>query len=217
MVTSDPNRTPNFVLFANDDYFNFASGIDSCDDAPACITLEGHGGFAWNHGDFQETITKTWLGMVGPGVLRQGATDAFFSDHTDTRPTLMGLIGLKDDYAHDGRVLFEILDNNALPSRAASQRELLIGLARAYKNINAPVGVLARKTFAVSTAALEGDDATYTRLEGKLVKLTDERNAIAQKMITLLEGAVFDNKAVDPLAAVLLIAEADALIVTFNP
>jgi hypothetical protein len=36
-------------------------------------------------------------------------------------------------------------------------------------------------------------------------------------MITLLEGAVFDNKAVDPLEAVLLIAQADALIVTFNP
>ena len=35
MVTSDPNRTPNFVVFANDNYFNFASGTDSCYEAPA--------------------------------------------------------------------------------------------------------------------------------------------------------------------------------------
>src|SRR5262249_55675212 len=36
MVTSDANRTPNFVMFANDDYFNFASGTTSCNSPPAC-------------------------------------------------------------------------------------------------------------------------------------------------------------------------------------
>jgi hypothetical protein len=212
MITSDPNRTPNFVVFANDDYFNFASGTDSCDEAPACITLEGHGGFAWNHGDYQEVITKTWLGMVGPGVRHEGASDAIFSDHTDTRPTMLSLVGLKDDYAHDGRVLFEVLDDNALPSRLDGQKEILTRLAHAYKDINAPVGKLGRLTFPISTAALNGDDATYTRLETRLNNLTDERNTIAQKMITLLEGAVFDNKAVNEREAALLILEADALI-----
>jgi hypothetical protein len=212
MITSDPNRTPNFVVFANDDYFNFASGTDSCDEAPACITLEGHGGFAWNHGDYQEVITKTWLGMVGPGVRHEGATDAIFSDHTDTRPTMLSLVGLKDDYAHDGRVLFEVLDDNALPSRLDGQKEILTRLAHAYKNINAPVGKLGRLTFPISTAALNADDATYTRLEKRLNNLTDERNTIAQKMITLLEGAVFENKAVNEREAALLILEADALI-----
>jgi hypothetical protein len=212
MITSDANRTPNFVMFANDDYFNFASGTESCDEAPACITLEGHGGFAWNHGDYQETITKTWLGMVGPGVRHEGATDAIFSDHTDTRPTIMSLVGLKDDYAHDGRVLFEMLDDNALPSRLDGQKEILTRLAHAYKNINAPVGKLGRLTFPISTAALNGDDATYTRLESRLNKLTDERNTIAQKMIGMLEGAVFENKAVNEREAALLILESDALI-----
>lgn len=212
MITSDPNRTPNFVMFANDDYFNFASGTESCDEAPACITLEGHGGFAWNHGDYQEVITKTWLGMVGPGVRHEGATDAIFSDHTDTRPTMLSLVGLKDDYAHDGRVLFEMLDDNALPSRLDGQKDILTRLAHAYKNINAPVGKLGRLTFPISTAALNGDDATYTRLETRLNKLTDERNTIAQKMITLLEGAVFENKAVNEREAALLILESDALI-----
>jgi hypothetical protein len=212
MVTSDPNRTPNFVVFANDNYFNFASGTESCDEAPACVTLEGHGGFAWNHGDYQEQITKTWLGLVGPGVQRQGPTDRLFSDHTDTRPTIMGLVGLKDDYAHDGRVLFEVLDDRAVLRGQPADKEILTRLAQAYKDINAPVGRLGRKTFAISTAALNGDDATYGKLEAKLAQLTDTRNAIAQKMIDILEGAAFDGKAVNKLQAELLIVQAQALV-----
>jgi hypothetical protein len=214
MVTSDPNRTPNFVVFANDNYFNFASGTGTCDEAPACVTLEGHGGFAWNHGDFQEVITKTWLGMVGPGVQHMGATDALFSDHTDTRPTIMSLVGLKDDYEHDGRVLFEILNDSAIQGHIQGHKDIIVQLARAYKNINAPVGRLGRKTFAISTAALNGDDATYTKLEAQLTRLTDERNAIAQKMIDVLEAAVFDNKPVDEREATALIIAADLLIAT---
>ncbi|MEA3176393.1 MAG: hypothetical protein QOF42_3804 [Gammaproteobacteria bacterium] len=214
MITSDPNRTPNFVVFANDNYFNFASGTESCDEAPACVTLEGHGGFAWNHGDFQEAITKTWLGLVGPGVQHQGATDAQFSDHTDTRPTMLSLVGLKDDYAHDGRVLFEVLNENAIQGHIQGHKDIIVRLARAYKDINAPVGRLGRKTFAISTAALNGDDATYAKLEAQLSKLTDERNAIAQKMIEMLEGAAFDNKPVDEREALALIIAADLLIAT---
>jgi hypothetical protein len=216
MVTSDPNRTPNFVVFGNDNYFSFASGTDSCDEAPACVTLEGHGGFAWNHGDFQEQITKTWLGLVGPGVQHTGATDAIFSDHTDTRPTIMGLVGLKDDYEHDGRVLFEVLDGNAVLHGRQGNRNVIERLAEAYKDINAPVGRLGRKTFAISTAALNGDDATYARLEAELTRLTDARNAIAQKMIDMLEGVVFDDKAIDPRKAELLIIEADGLIASVH-
>jgi hypothetical protein len=216
MVTSDPNRTPNFVMFANDNYFNFASGTDSCDEAPACVTLEGHGGFAWNHGDFQEQITKTWLGLVGPGVQHSGPTDAFFSDHTDTRPTIMGLVGLKDDYEHDGRVLFEVLQDNAVLQGKQGDKNVIARLAEAYKDINAPVGRLGRKTFAISTAALTGDDATYTKLEAKLTELTNTRNKIAQKMIDMLEGVAFDNKSIDKRQAELLIIEAELLVASVH-
>jgi hypothetical protein len=212
MVTSDPNRTPNFVVFANADYFNFASGTASCDEAPACVTLEGHGGFAWNHGDFQEEITKTWLGLVGPGVQHTGPTDAIFSDHADTRPTIMGLVGLKDDYAHDGRVLFEVLSENAVWHGRQGDKNVIARLAQAYKDINAPLGRLARKTFAISTAALNGDDATYTKLEAELTRLTDVRNAIAQRMNDMLEGVAFDGKPIDKVKAELLTIEAEALI-----
>jgi len=216
MVTSDPLRTPNFVVFANDNYFNFASGTDSCDEAPACVTLEGHGGFAWNHGDFQEQITKTWLGLVGPGVQHAGPTDAFFSDHTDTRPTIMGLVGLKDDYAHDGRVLFEVLQGNAVLQGKQGDSNVITRLAEAYKDINAPVGRLGRKTFAISTAALNGDDATYTKLEATLTELTNARNEIAQKMIDMLEGVAFDSKPIDKRQAELLIIQADALVASVH-
>jgi hypothetical protein len=212
MVTSDPNRTPNFVVFANDNYFNFASGTEPCDEAPACVTLEGHGGFAWNHGDFQEQITKTWLGLAGPGVRHMGPTEAIFSDHTDTRPTIMGLVGLKDDYVHDGRVLFEVLGDNAVLQGKQGDKNTIARLAQAYKDINAPVGRLGRKTFAISTAALNGDDATYKKLEGELTLLTNTRNAIAQKMIAMLEGVAFNNQQINKLQADLLIIEAEALV-----
>ena len=212
MITSDPNRTPNFVMFGNDDYFNFASGTSSCSLAPACIAPEGHGGFAWNHGDFQEKITKTWLGLVGPGVRRAGATGAFFSDHTDTRPTIMSLVGLKDDYQHDGRVLLEVLDESALPDSLVRHRGTLVRLGETYKAINAPLGTLAQKTFPISTAALTGDDGTYAHLEAELARITDLRNDIAQPMIDMLEGAAFSGEDIDEREAQRLIGAAETLI-----
>jgi hypothetical protein len=216
MITSDANRTPNFVMFANDQYFNFASGSTSCNLPPACVALEGPRGFAWNHGDFQEMITKTWLGLVGPGVEHHGASDAIFSDHTDIRPTILGLVGLKDDYGHDGRVLFEFLEENALGHVTGHEKHTLARLAQAFKDINAPVGVLARKTFPISTAALKGDDATYARLEARLNRITDARDFISARMIDMLEGAVFDNRPVDEPEADALIGAAEVLIASVH-
>ena len=57
--------------------------------------------------------------MVGPGVLKKGRFGETFSDHTDIRPTILLLAGLEDDYAHDGRVLFEALSPLALPIGSA--------------------------------------------------------------------------------------------------
>jgi hypothetical protein len=180
------------------------------------VTLEGPGGFAWNHGDFQETITKTWLGLVGPGVRREGPTDRFFSDHSDTRPTILGLVGLRDDYEHDGRVLLEVLDEDALPDGVDRHRGTLVRLGQAYKAINAPLGTLARKTFPISTAALEGDDATYARLEAQLARTTEARDAIAQPMLDMLEGAAFKGEEIDEREAQRLIFAAEALIASVH-
>src|SRR5580692_10866235 len=118
MVPFPADRVPTFTMFANDNYFisvasNAGGHGKDCSQAPACTSEET--GFAWNHGDFQQDITRTWFGMAGPGVAKQGRFDGVFSDHTDLRPTVMALLGLKDDYVHDGRVLVENLEPHVLP------------------------------------------------------------------------------------------------------
>jgi hypothetical protein len=89
--------------------------------------------FAWNHGDFQREIVRTWLGVVGPGIRNLGRTDALFTDHADIRPTILSLARLSDDYAHDGRVIFEIIRDDALPASLRGHGETLSELAEAYK------------------------------------------------------------------------------------
>ena len=122
---------------------------------------------------------------------RQGETAETFTDHTDVRPTLLYLTGLSDDYAHDGRVIVEALDESV------PQRETLSRLAAAYKQINAPLGELGRRTLMISTRALTGDAATYNALEEEIASVTAQRNAIAGRMIAVLEAAAFQHMHVD--------------------
>ncbi len=214
MVTADPARTPTLTWFGNDDYFFFAA-------APNCNTpcLQVQPGFAWNHGDIQPDITTTWLGMVGPGVRHLGATGRVFSDHTDIRPTMLSLVGLRDDYAHDGRVLFEALDENALPRSLREHGGTLRRLAGAYKQVNAPLGAFALASLKVSTSAIESDssgDATYSSLENQLAALTAQRDSVAGQMSALLEAAAFAGQPIDEHAAKALIAQAQSLLDRMN-
>jgi hypothetical protein len=215
MVTSDPQRTPSFVMFSNPDYFLTDSGTPNCGSPlPSCFFETRN--FAWNHGDFQADITHTWLGIVGPNV---AANQQFggFSDHTDIRPTMLALAGLADDYAHDGRVLFEVINNAVLPSSVVKRHEVLSELAEAYKQINAPVGKLGITTLTgMSTDAVKGDGATYAALEAKITDLTARRNNIAQQMIAILEGAFFNGQTVNEGAAQKLINEANKLLASLQ-
>ncbi len=111
MITGDPKRTPTFALFANPDFW-LSSGSASC--GSSCVS-EPSGGDAWNHGDVAPEINTTWLAMVGPGVVNSGIDNSTWSSHADINPTMMALLGLKDDYTPDGRVLNEIIDPGALP------------------------------------------------------------------------------------------------------
>lgn len=215
MVTSDPNRTPNFILFGNPDYFLSSTFTPTpCTATPACFTESRN--FAWNHGDFQQDITHTWLGLVGPGVRARGRTGEIFTDHTDIRPTMLSLAQLVDDYAHDGRVVFEIIDDDTLPDSLREHGETLSRLADVYKQINAPVGTLGIKTLTgISTQALKSNaagDATYLKLEAQIVDLTNKRNAIAGSIITMLENAAFHGQAIDEREARQLIDQAEALL-----
>ena len=215
MVSHDPNRTPNFTLFGNPDYFLSASSTAGCSpvaNSATCFIQSRD--YVWNHGDFQKDIVRTWLGIVGPGVRHEGRTGEIFTDHTDIRPTILSLVNLKDDYAHDGRVVFEIINDNALPVALRGHRDTLSRLAEAYKAINAPTGKLGIKTLTgISTQALQSaDPTTYATLESKIVNLTNRRNDIAGKMNAMLENAAFNGQEPDEHEAEHLIDQAEGLL-----
>jgi hypothetical protein len=211
MITADPARTPTFTLFADPNYFLFA-GAPACTDTAPCVTENP--GFAWNHGDVQPEIVTTWLGMVGPGIEHRGVDRKTWSDHTDIRPTLMVLLGLKDDYSHDGRALTEELAGWARPS--ATRKGSFTQVARIYKQLDAAVGQFGLTTLSASTRAIESgnasEDGTYTELENNLAALTNDRNVLAAQMIGLLEGAEFGGKSISEKQANQLVAEGRELL-----
>ena len=215
MVTADPLRTPNFTFFGDPDFFfDFApQPAFFCADLPidmALVCIDN--GFAWNHGDIQPEIGTTWLGFVGPGVKHLGQTASIFSDHTDQRPTMLALTGLKDDYTDDGRVLIEAIDKAVLPSSLKAHNATLLSLGAAYKQINSPFGSVAMDSLKVSTAALSSNDATtYLTLEQEIQGWTTTRDAIAGQMKAMLEGAAFGGQAIDEKQAKSLISQAQTL------
>jgi hypothetical protein len=193
MVTADPLRTPTFAMFANPFYW-VVQGDANC--GGSCSSIDSTN--AWNHGDVQPQITNTWAGMVGPGVARLGATRSIWSDHTDIQPTLMALLGLKDDYVPEGRVLAELMPRSDQPS--ATRRSDYRQLAEVYKQIDAPVGLFGTYTLRASTKALSSDssgDRTYRGIESALANLGRRRDALAAQMIGLLDGAAFSGQKVD--------------------
>jgi hypothetical protein len=215
MVPSIPDRVPSFTMFGNDNYFDETSSTSTgkgkdCSQPPACVVEES--GFAWNHGDFQKQITRTWFGMVGPGVQKQGRFDGVFSDHTDLRPTIMALVGLTDDYVHDGRVLVENLEQQALADALKDSGPNYVNLAQAFKQINATKGSVGVNSLVAANRAITSDDKTYAKFLAAIGKITDERNELASDMIALLNGAAFGNKPIGNADVDGLIARARTLV-----
>ena len=202
---ADPFRIPNFTFFGNPDFFFQSSG-------PATPVVGT--GFAWNHGDIQAEIRRTFIGMVGPGVQNLGITQPtdFFTDHVDVRPTMMSLLGLKDDYQHDGRVILEMLDPNILPSSLHAHSDALSQLGAIYKQINAPFGPLGDSTLTVSTYAILADDTTYARLETQIASWTVTRDALVAQIQSMLEGAEFNGASIDEQQAKKIISDAQSLL-----
>jgi hypothetical protein len=96
-----------------------------------------------------------------------------FTDHTDLRPTLLSLVALDDDYDHDGRAIFEIMTQDAIPPTIAAHLDTAERLAQLLKAINAPVGPLSVQTLKKSTTALASDDdSTYNAIESQLLEIT---------------------------------------------
>ncbi|HEY0438080.1 MAG TPA: hypothetical protein VGC92_15680 [Phenylobacterium sp.] len=216
MVTADPFRTPTFTPFADPNWFFFASGGPACATPADCafIPARTNQSFAWNHGDIQDEIASTWVGYVGPGVRQVGASDVW-TDHTDVRPTMLSLLGLQDDYVHDGRVVTDPLFAWAIPQTLRAHGETLSRLGDTYKQLNAPFGVFALNVLKVSTRALASNaagDATYTNLESQIQSLTAQRDALAAQIKTALDAAAFNGQAINEQQAKSLNSQAQALI-----
>ena len=218
MVTTDPARTPTFTPFADPNWFFFASGSPAtCATPPACafIPARTSQSFAWNHGDIQDEIASTWVGYVGPGVKNEGDY-AGWTDHTDVRPTMLTMLGLKDDYQTDGRAVVQPLFDWAVPQTLRAHRETLLRLGDVYKQLTAPFGTFGMRTLAASTRALASgsstDDSTYTSIEGQISDLTSQRDALAAEIRTALNNAQFGNRPLDEQQAKSWINQAQGLI-----
>lgn len=205
-AAADPARTPTFTFFGNPNfYFNtkYTNGVDSFD--------------AWNHGDIQPEIGRTFIGIVGPGVRNLGVTGAqdFFTDHVDLRPTMLLLTGLKDDYKSDGRAILELIDPSALPSSLHAHSDTLRELGQVYKQINAPFGQLAHSTLKVSTRAITSNsngDQTYFKLEEAIADWTAQRDALAAQIKSMLNAAEFQGQPIDQDEAQELSRQGHALL-----
>jgi hypothetical protein len=207
MQTNDPLRMPTYTIFPVPDYFFGTSGPNVAIN-PA---------FAYDHGYYSPNIDVTWVAMAGAGVavhgvdgpgprggneshdpnstrtVPQASTRGTWVEEASIRPTMMHLVGLKDDYPSDGHVIPQAL---AVPSAALRQTELL---AIAYDQINSSVGQLATDTLIADTKALasgsSADDSAFTAEQEALAKLADERDAAAVKIKETLSDAADGRKA----------------------
>ena len=198
MITASPARTPTMTMFGDENYFFSNGSATNCAVAPACVSVAvaPASTFAWNHGDVQEDITRTWMAMVGPGVRHQGRDDRVFSDHADVRPTLMALVGLKDSYVHEGRVLAEKLDKQALPSGIRARTEDFIELAEVFKRLNAPLGSVGRNSLVFANRSITSDDTTYNKYVATISAIATSRDALASEIKTVLNAAAFADQPV---------------------
>jgi hypothetical protein len=207
-TVADPAREPTFTLFGNPNFFFEGT-------SPTTSTVGA--GFAWNHGDIQPEIARTFIGIAGPGVKTLGVTQPadFFTDHVDLRPTMMYLTGLTDDYQHDGRVILELLDPEILGKTLHAHSNTLLQLGQIYKQINAPFGALAENTLTVSTFALQSNsngDVTYNNLESKIASWTASRDALTAQIKPMLESAEFNGQAINEQQGKQIISQGQTLL-----
>jgi len=211
MTTGDPKRTGTFALFANPDFW-LNSGPTKC--GSSCVS-EPSGQAAWNHGDVAPEINTTWLGLVGPGVAHAGVDGGIWSDHTDIQPTMMALLGLRDDYTPDGVVLGAVLAPAALPAGMRPNYARLSKLEQVYTQLESAVGTFGLATLTASTRALASNsagDAVYTRIENQLTTLGGQRDSLAAKMQALMTGAEFGDTPISANTAKGLIAQGNTLL-----
>ena len=128
---------------------------------------------------------------------------------------MLELLGLKDDYVSDGRVIFEAIYNWALPQSMLVHQQTLLQLVQAYKQINAPVGELGLKSLHYSTTGLASNtpgDKEYNQVENQLSSITTLRNNIAASMSAMINAAEFNGQPINVAQAEHLIQQANNLL-----
>jgi hypothetical protein len=114
-------------------------------------------------------------------------------DETDIRPTIMYLLGLRDDYEVDGRVITQILEH---PNHALSAPGVT-ALGECYKQINSSVGEFAANTLQADTDAIESStpgDAEYLQTDTALRGLEVARDRLVEQIKGELEAAEFQDQ-----------------------
>ena len=178
MVTADPARTPTFTPFAQGTTSSTRPSArqrraptTTCRTASSCPnTAPPNQTFAWNHGGIQPEIRDD-LGRLGrPGRREEAARDRkLWTDHTDMRPTMLALLGLKDDYVSDGRVLTEFLKGDALPKslekHKATVEKLGACLQADQRVLRAVLDGHARRPRPGALASNSAGDTTYDDTE----------------------------------------------------
>jgi hypothetical protein len=134
---------------------------------------------------------------------------------------MLSLAGLSDDYVPDGRVITQFLENGALPNGVRHQAAALTQLGNVYKEINAPFGPLSFDVLNASTKALasgSGDptDATYNAISTRITSLTNDRNALAAQMRTVLNNAAFGGPVPSTSDIYALALQGDTLLTHAN-
>ena len=107
----------------------------------------------------------------------------------------MYLLGLKEDYEHDGRVITQVL---AKPNKALSGSGVN-ALGDCYKQLNSSVGEFGTATLQASTQAIESDtpgDSQYLATDRVLAGLNLARDRLAGVIKGELEAAAFQNTSV---------------------
>jgi hypothetical protein len=205
MINADPSRTPTFTMFGNPDFFFQLS--NPCSGVPQCVSSA----FAWNHGDVQQEIGNTWVGMVGPGINDGGIDSTTWTDHTNVRPTMLTLLGLKDDYVDDGHAITQAFDSKSLPSTFDASN--IAELENAYEQLNASFGEFAMATLKASTTALSSSsDPKYTSIEAQIASLTAQRNTLADQIKGAFNNASVGGQAISQSQAATWISQANSLI-----
>ncbi len=227
IADADPARTPTLAMFAHPDYF-LSTGSASCTPTGLGGCVNQNTGFAWDHGDYAAEINTNYAAFAGPGVRTLGldgpaadqgpnsagansgqtvVTDYHFRgpwvDETDIRPTILYLLGLRDDYESDGRVITQVVDH---PNHALSQPGVT-GLGECYKQLYSSVGDFGSATLTAATNAIESNspaDSTYLSTDTALRGLQVARDKLADLIKGELGAAAFSDATVHGVGLQLL-------------